>query len=95
MPKRMKRDLLRCKYQLSPQLGALLILLVEHDFVTHDMCSEIIGNKGNVRLYALRLRRALEKYNIHINTTRSVGYWLPQETRHRLAKEATPCRLLA
>jgi hypothetical protein len=72
---------LQIKYNLSPSLAKLLLLLLNHKIVTIRMIEVENNLSTDARVAIHRLRRRLGIDGIVIQSRRDVGYWLDVATR--------------
>jgi hypothetical protein len=80
---------LRMVFGLSEQLGHLLRMLVASKLVSTEMVAQAdVATHPRIALY--RLRNALEPHHISIRSQRDLGYWLDEDTKHRIALICAP-----
>lgn len=80
---------LQMRYDLSPSLAKILLLLVKNKVVTPSMIEVEHRITKDAKVAIHRLRRRLEGMQIEIKSRRDVGYWVDDEVRisiHEAAK---------
>jgi len=86
MPHTMRNRL--CKqFGIPPQIGALLVLLLENEFVPEHTCGDKLGQGVHLAGRVLRLRPVLRTLSIEIHCTRGVGYWLDEQAKRYIKGE--------
>lgn len=72
---------LRLVFQLTPQETNLMLLLMTMRFVSPELIYERLNVATEVRVAMYRLRKSLLKHDIPIESKRSFGYWLTDESK--------------
>ncbi len=72
---------LAIKYDLTPALAKLLLLLIELPFVTNEIFIASGIMKTGPKQAMARLRKYMKPHDITIESNRTKGYWLTQETK--------------
>jgi len=75
---------LQIRYDLSPSLAKILLLLVQNKVVTARMIEVDHRLTRDAKVALHRLRRRLEGLDIEIKSRRDVGYWLGDDTRQAI-----------
>ena len=79
---------LQLTYRLSPTLAKLLLLLLENKFVTARMVETEHRLSTDAKIAVHRLRRRLDGLSVEIQSQRSLGYWLDEDTKGTIKKAA-------
>ena len=84
---------LQMRYDLSPTLARLLVLLALNQAVTMKMIRDELGETKAVKVAMHRLRRRLAEIGLVVQSRRSIGYWLEKEDRERVLEDMKPDQL--
>ena len=77
---------LQMRYDLSPSLAKILLLLVQNKVVTARMIEVDHRLTKDAKVALHRLRRRLEGLDIEIRSRRDVGYWLDDSVRQSVSE---------
>jgi hypothetical protein len=75
---------LRIIFQLTPQETNLMLLLLTMKYVPPELIYDKLNVATEIRVAMYRLRKALTRFNIQIQSKRTFGYWLTDETKVRV-----------
>lgn len=75
---------LRLVFHLTPQETNLMLLLMTMKYVSPELIYERLNVATEVRVAMYRLRKALTKKGIDIESKRSFGYWLSDESKEKV-----------
>ena len=75
---------LQMRYDLSPSLAKILLLLAQNKIVTATMIEVEHKITKDAKVAIHRLRRRLEGVDIAVKSRRDVGYWVEPDARQTI-----------
>jgi hypothetical protein len=84
---------LQIRYDLSPSLANILLLLAQNKVVTAKMVEVDHKLTKDTKVAIHRLRRRLEGAAVEIKSRRDVGYWVDDKTRADIREAMKPDQL--
>jgi hypothetical protein len=75
---------LQMRYDLSPSLANILLLLVKNKVVNQEMVEVEYRLTKDTKVAMHRLRHRLKPHGIEVASMRDVGYWLDIKTRRAI-----------
>lgn len=68
-------------FKLTPSLNSIFGLLLSQKLVTSEMIEHRLALATESKVAVHRLRQALKKWGIGIESRRNIGYWLSTDTK--------------
>ena len=78
-------------FKLPPQRMKLMGLLLTLPIVTTEIIAQRLGIDIEVRVAMNRLRKDLNKWDLHVESRRKLGYWFTDDTKTKIKALVNAC----